>query len=225
MQITPGLYAYPWQGRGNNCNSYLLASDVLTLVDPGHIADELNEPCLEVLKQSMARDGFRLEDVDLVLLTHAHPDHATATGEIKKLSGANIAGHQAEIAHVATMARYLPGAPAKLDLDIYLEEGELTLGSAREINLEVYHVPGHSPGSLAYYWPQAKALLTGDVIFAGSIGRTDFPDGSLSELARSVERLASLDVEWLLPGHMQIVKGKNNVRNNIAYIKAMFFGG
>ncbi|MGC8811414.1 MAG: MBL fold metallo-hydrolase, partial [bacterium] len=72
-------------------------------------------------------------------------------------------------------------------------------------------------------WPEKKALFTGDVIFAMGVGRTDFPGGDGNLLRNSIERLADLDVELLLPGHGEIVKGKRNIQRNFAYIRTNFF--
>ena len=82
-----------------------------------------------------------------------------------------------------------------LRIDFYLREGNLHLGKER---LEIFETPGHSPGSLCIYWPEQKALFTGDVIFYGGIGRTDFMEGNPQELMRSIERMSRLETEVLL---------------------------
>jgi glyoxylase-like metal-dependent hydrolase (beta-lactamase superfamily II) len=88
--------------------------------------------------------------------------------------------------------------------------------------VSVYHTPGHEPGSLCVYWPDQKALATGDLIFAGSVGRTDFPGGDHARLMAEIDRMAALEVEWLLPGHGPVLSGAEAVHRNCEEIRAMF---
>lgn len=228
MRLTSRLFFYPWQGAGNNCNTYCLLGESLTLIDPGHVRNEFGEPCLEYLTRAMAADGLRLEEVKLILLTHAHPDHGEAAGLIKEKSGARLAMHAAEEEHWLAMYRLLyPGQreePKGRPIpDFFLDEGELVLGRTRRITLQVLHTPGHSPGSLTFYWPEEKVLFTGDVVFAAGVGRTDFPQGNGAQLKESIKRLAELEVEYLLPGHMQPVRGRQAVKNNFKMIMGTYF--
>jgi len=75
-------------------------------------------------------------------------------------------------------------------LDFYLGEGDLEVGEHR---FQILHTPGHSPGSVSVYWPERKALFTGDVLFPGGLGRTDLPGGNGAQLKESIRRLAELD--------------------------------
>lgn len=106
---------------------------------------------------------------------------------------------------------------------VYLVEGDLILGKENRINLQVLHTPGHSPGSLSFYWPDSKVLIPGDVIFYGSVGRTDFPGGSITILKQSIEKLSKLEVEYLLPGHSteygSIIEGKERVERNFQALR------
>ncbi|MEQ8204508.1 MAG: MBL fold metallo-hydrolase, partial [Smithellaceae bacterium] len=74
------------------------------------------------------------------------------------------------------------------------------------------------PGSIGLYWPERKALFCGDVIFAQNVGRTDFPGGSSALLKKSIISFAQLDIEFLLPGHMGIIAGKDKIRKNFEII-------
>ena len=94
MRIGDGIYWYPWQGRGNNCNSILLKGKKTVLIDPGHIYNEFRESCLEQLARQAAADGFDLKDVELILCTHGHPDHVEAAGILRESSGAQLAVHR-----------------------------------------------------------------------------------------------------------------------------------
>ena len=82
---------------------------------------------------------------------------------------------------------------------------------------------GHSPGSVALYWPEEKALFTGDLIFRGGVGRTDLPGGNGADLKQSIKRLVELDIEWILPGHGDLVSGGAEVRANFNHIEQVFF--
>ncbi|MRR38188.1 MBL fold metallo-hydrolase, partial [bacterium] len=101
-----------------------------------------------------------------------------------------------------------------------LQEGDLALGDK---SFRIILTPGHSPGSASLYWPEKKALFTGDVVFSQSIGRTDLPGGSGKQLKESISRLAELDVEVLCPGHGDIVAGRENVKKNFKLIKDFWF--
>lgn len=229
MQIAEKIYAYPWRGRGNNCNSYLFKGEMAVLFDPGHIYNELGESGFELLVRQLAADGFALEDVDLVLCTHGHPDHVEAAGLAREKSGARLALHQQdEFILEALQQRYAAAAGQELpDLkpDFYLQEGDLELGQGEKDLIRVIHTPGHSPGSVCFYLPEDKALISGDTVFENSIGRSDLPGGDMEELEQSVARLAALEeVELLLPGHMGYISGSDNVRRNFARIRRAFFG-
>jgi glyoxylase-like metal-dependent hydrolase (beta-lactamase superfamily II) len=104
--------------------------------------------------------------------------------------------------------------------DFYLREGNLKLG---KVDLQVYHTPGHSPGSLCFYWPKKKVLISGDVVFRGGVGRTDLPGGDGNQLKHSIQRLSQLDIEVLLPGHGEIITGKQSVLRNFNLIRETYF--
>ena len=93
-----------------------------------------------------------------------------------------------------------------------------------EIDLEIYHSPGHSPGAVTLYWPAQKALFTGDLIFKDGLGRTDLPGGSGRQLKESIRRIAGLDADWLLAGHGDVVSGAAEVRANFEQVERMWFG-
>lgn len=233
VKLAEYFYCYVWQGRGNNCNAILWPSVLRgerphVLVDPGHIRNELGEPCFDSLTQAMAKDGFKIEDIGLVIGTHCHPDHIEATELVAQRSEALFALSSEEDAFYGTMGKLflqalggkLPGAAPSF----YLKEGNLSLGPKHgKVTIEVFLTPGHSPGSISLYLEQDRVLITGDVVFAGSIGRTDFPGGSASLLQRSINRLSQLDVEYLVPGHCtqagSVIAGKDKVRRNFYALK------
>ena len=89
--------------------------------------------------------------------------------------------------------------------------------------MQIFHTPGHSPGSISLYWPVQKALFTGDLIFKDGIGRTDLPGGDSSKIKASIKKMAELEVTWLLAGHGEIVSGLKQVRKNFESVENVWF--
>ena len=241
-RLAENLYCYIWQGRGNNCNTYLFTTVLRgkrphVIVDPGFVVNELKEPCFDSLLMAMQGDGFKVEDIGLIINTHTHPDHCQATEVIVQKSaqkGGKGKFHQALVALSREEDEYYRTAGerlfsmfgmevAKFEPFIYLVEGDLSLGKEKKIDLQILHTPGHSPGSISIYWPENKVLIPGDVVFYGAVGRTDFPGGSILVLKQSIEKLSRLEVEYLLPGHSTeygtIVEGKERVERNFKAIR------
>jgi len=103
---------------------------------------------------------------------------------------------------------------------LLLTEGSLLLGKKR---FQVLSTPGHSPGSICLYWEDQRVLLSGDTLFYLGVGRTYLPGGDSHILAESISRLAKLDIEYLVPGHGEVVKGKNTIEKNFQMILREFF--
>jgi hydroxyacylglutathione hydrolase len=235
VELTDHFYCYLWQGSGNNCNAILWPSVLRrehphVLVDPGHVRNELGEPCFDSLAQAMEKDGFKIEDTGLVIATHSHPDHIEAAELVVKKSGALFTQSREEDEFYRTMGmsffQMFGSKPPQVDPSFYLKEGGLSLGAKdNKLAVKVLLTPGHSPGSISLYMEGDKILISGDVVFAGSVGRTDFPGGSPSLLRKSIDELAQLDVEYLVPGHSteagSIIAGKDNVKRNF-YTVRMF---
>jgi glyoxylase-like metal-dependent hydrolase (beta-lactamase superfamily II) len=218
MQLEEGLYTYLWKDPyENNCNTYVIRRDLTILIDPGHSRH------LGTVFSQMEGDGISPEGIDLLIITHAHPDHFEGVD--------SFLGKPVRIAMAKDEERYLMGSGKllfeemsqglpKFRVDFYLREGALHVG--REL-FEIIKTPGHSPGSLCLYWPRRKVLFTGDVIFYGGIGRTDFPEGDPESLKRSIERLSQLETEILLPGHGEILSGRDRVVQNFEFIRQNFY--
>ena len=239
LQLAPNFYCYIWQGMGNNCNTSLWCNVLRgkrphVLVDPGHIYDELGEPCLDSLAQAMEKNGMSLDDVGLIIITHCHPDHFEAAPAIVEKSPAKenilIALSREEADFYRNLGnRFYPPAQGRdaalfeAHSLLYLKEGDLTLGTDNKLNIQVLLTPGHSPGSISLYWKEKKVLISGDVVFFSSIGRTDLPGGSPSALRDSLARLSQLDVEYLIPGHCtqpgKLITGKEEVSRNFQMVR------
>jgi len=233
VKLTKDVHCYVWGGRGNNCNTVLLPSVLRgerphILVDPGHIRNELGEPCLDSLTQALESDGFSMGGVGLVIGTHSHPDHIEAAESVVAKSGALFALSREEdefYRNIGKMFFQAFGArPPQVEPYFFLEAGDLSLGARDDrLSIKVLLTPGHSPGSVSLYLEEDRILITGDVVFAGSVGRTDFPGGSPSLLRKSIDELSQLDVEYVVPGHSteagSIIAGSDDVRRNFYAVK------
>ncbi len=212
MKLNDDLYAFPWRAvTVNNCNSYLIDGPFKILIDPGH------QHLFGELQNLLGSISIRPEDIDLIIGTHIHPDHIEAGQSFSTLS-TMVTIHEGEYQYFQEAASYWSH---DLKLDFLLREGTLKAGG---IELEVIHTPGHSPGSICLYWPSRKALFAGDVVFAGGVGRTDLPGGNGDQLKQSIGRLSSLDMELLLPGHGNIIKGQGAIARNFSLIEKIYLG-
>lgn len=180
-----------------NCSLvYDEASKVGAIVDPGGDVPVI----LAAIKQS----GVKVEKI---LLTHGHIDHAGGAAELKEALGVPIEGPHEEDTFLlddlaATGAKYgFEARPVRPDR--WLKEGDtVTVG---DLSFKIYEAPGHTPGSVVLFNEANRFALVGDVLFQGSVGRTDFPRGDHETLLRSIrEKLFPLgDDVVCLPGHGQ----------------------
>lgn len=183
-KIEPGSYC---------SNTYIIydeKSNEGAIIDPGGMAEKL-------IFES------RGINVKYIILTHAHFDHIGALEDVAEKTGASVIIHELE-AHALTDVRYnlstLAGVPEnKRGADKTVKDGEMIkLG---ETELKFIHTPGHTPGCMCIFVGD-KDLITGDTLFCGSIGRTDFEGGSFEQMSKSLERLATFNDEiTIYPGH------------------------
>lgn len=143
-------------------------------------------------------------DIGLILQTHAHIDHVAAIPEIKEATGAPIYLHpdDRKLWDNAPRQGQMFGIPVDPlpEPDEALADGQrLGLG---ELEAEVMLLPGHSPGSVAFYFAEQSVILSGDVLFAGSIGRVDLPGSDPDAMRASIARIKTLpDDTRVLSGH------------------------
>lgn len=180
---------------GTNCY-FLVNTDTkeMIIVDPGGDAP--------ILKS-------RIAEMDLkpaaILLTHAHYDHAHHAKILKDTYQIPIYIHEAEkqtLTDVRMNVSAMFGKPETYEADVFLKDGQaFTLAGFEIVTL---HTPGHTPGGACYYFKDQKVLVSGDSLFCGSVGRTDFPGGSMSSLVRGLkEKVMVLPRDTqVLPGHM-----------------------
>ncbi|MDE2042977.1 MAG: MBL fold metallo-hydrolase, partial [Alphaproteobacteria bacterium] len=140
---------------------------------------------LDKLKAAAQQHGVTIEKL---IVTHGHADHCGQAGVLAQELGVPIEGPQREDAfwigqHEDAGRRY--GFPAKTFVpDRWLEDGDkVTVGN---LTFSVSHCPGHTPGHVVFYHAQSKLALVGDVLFRGSIGRTDFPRGNHAQLINAI---------------------------------------
>ncbi len=216
MQITEHLHAFIWnQMASNNCNTYLIDGSEKILVDPGHVMHFAH------VRDGLAELGLGLNDIGWVILTHAHPDHLEAV-RLFRGGPTRIAMHELAWQLIESFGPMIdPGMDiSSYRPDVFLSEGELGAG---DTTLEVIHTPGHSPGSISLYWPRQKALFSGDLIFRDGLGRTDIPGGNGEQLKQSIRRAAGMDIEMLLPGHGDVIVGKEAVQKNFRQVENFWF--
>ena len=171
------------------------------LVQTGAGALAVDAP--EGMADWLAERGVR---ISALLLTHQHFDHVQDAARIRREQGAKILAF-AENSRDLTLERLMEEVSGlRLTVDPFRVDELLEGRSAVEaagVAWHLEHVPGHSPDSITFYCPDENLLFAGDVLFAGSIGRTDFPGGSMEQLVRGIrEKLCPLpDETRVLPGH------------------------
>lgn len=177
-------------------NCYIVENDTAAaVIDPGYIERELS-----------AYVAANWAKIKLILLTHRHFDHLSAAVALRKMTGAKIVineldecGLYSDLLSLATMAGGFYGsADPDAHADIYVDEGDTV--TAENIAFKVIHTPGHTEGGVCYLCE--NILFSGDTLFKGSIGRTDFPSSSNIEMRNSLNRLCKLpDNTVVYPGH------------------------
>jgi glyoxylase-like metal-dependent hydrolase (beta-lactamase superfamily II) len=178
-----------------NCSLVWDEAGRAALIDPGGEAARL--------QAEAARRGLVLEKI---LLTHGHLDHVGAAADLRDSLGIPIVGPQREeqfwLDILPRQAELFGFPPARTFApDQWLEDGDRVEVGA--IRFEVLHCPGHTPGHVVFYAPEARLAFVGDVLFKGSIGRTDFPRGDHGALLAAIRgKLFPLgdDVRFV-PGH------------------------
>ncbi len=126
--------------------------------------------------------------INKIILTHGHPDHLSALAEVQQATGAKVLIHGDDAEMLVDARRNLSfymGKSVELkEADVLLKDGDtIQVGN---ITLEVIHTPGHTPGGICLKCAR-DIVITGDTLFAGSVGRSDFPGGSHSQLIASIK--------------------------------------
>jgi hydroxyacylglutathione hydrolase len=181
-------------------NCYLVGDErarEVIVIDPGGNVREI----VETLQQARAR-------VVSIVLTHAHFDHVMGVVGLKNASGAPLmaGANEAPFLKSAESQAGFFGldVPALPTPDRWLKEGDVI--SAGDLDLTIIETPGHTPGGICLWSERERILFSGDTLMRGSIGRTDFPGGSLEALLRSVRTkiLVLPNQTMVYPGHGQV---------------------
>ncbi len=181
-------------------NTYVISDDTkeAVIIDPG---------CYETNEKKELDDFIKSEQLNVVLLlnTHCHIDHVLGNDHIKSKYNIPFLIHEKERHMLRAVNAYAPNygfhAYREIQPDKLIDErDEITWGNSR---MNILLLPGHSPGHLGFYHPDQKILIVGDVLFNGSIGRTDLPGGDMTTLISSIrQKLFALPDEVIVyPGH------------------------
>lgn len=183
---------------------YREGADEIVVIDPGDAG--------EVVYQDVKSLGF--QKIAGILLTHGHGDHTGGALELKQLSGAKIYAYETEAEILKDPQKNLSGWFGKaygFEADEYLADNQ-TFEMAG-ISFKVMHTPGHTQGGCCYYAKEDGCLFCGDTIFNGSVGRTDFYSGSMSQLVTSIrEKILTL------PGDTKLYSGHGD-KTTVEYEK------
>ena len=179
------------------CNCSVIGDETTReglVIDPG---DDIEQVLALVHKHNL--------QVQQIIVTHAHIDHVGGAMKLRAATGAPILLNQNDFALLKMLdvqAAWIGmPTPGKVEIDHSL--GQADTVKTGNLAAQVLHTPGHTEGSICLYFPVESKLIAGDTLFAGSIGRTDLPGGSLAKIIRSLhERVLALpDDTIVVPGH------------------------
>ena len=189
---------------GTNC--YILEDEnQIAVIDPGDEADR-------ILAEVKGLDA----QVEYILLTHGHYDHIGGVARLREaLPQTKVYLHKADSR--GTGFHVVPLADQVADLMYYDDGDTLALGS---LTIRVIHTPGHTPGGVTLR--VGDVLFTGDTLFAGSMGRSDFPGGNTQQLFASLKKLARLEGNYhVLPGHESTTTLDRERQSNVFVLEAL----
>lgn len=178
MDIASFVFS-PWSE-----NTYVLYDESMDccIIDPG---------CSDASERKQLQDFIEAKGLKPVKLinTHCHIDHVLGNKWVAETYGLKLEAHEGEkvvLDNMVDIARmYGMSYEKSPDIEVFLKEGEfLEFGNTQ---LEMYFTPGHSPASLSFFHRPSKQLIAGDVLFKGSIGRTDLPGGDFDTLIKSIK--------------------------------------
>ena len=177
-------------------NCYIVETEhAAVVIDPGYMERQLSSYVAE-----------NPDKIKFIMLTHRHFDHLAAANALKRMTGAKIVineldegGLYSDLLSLGSMAGgFYNKADPDAHADIYVDEGDTV--TAADMVFKVLYTPGHSEGGICFLID--NILFSGDTLFKGSIGRTDFPSSNMAEMRQSLDRLCTLPDETVVyPGH------------------------
>lgn len=204
MQISPHIHVLRTPlgpEPGQFVNVYLLSCDHLTVIDTGFNASS------KLIIDYIHEMGRNPSEIDMIILTHRHPDHIGAAKTIHDRTGCEVAAHTLERPTIEAVDQALlktlgPGIPPLVGGPVQvtrpLNDGDI-LGIGTEVTIEVLHTPGHTPGSIALFYKEEKALFSGDAVVVP--GRMPIYSDPVV-FVRSIQRLKGIEeIKHFLPGH------------------------
>jgi glyoxylase-like metal-dependent hydrolase (beta-lactamase superfamily II) len=192
-------------GEGLCSNIYVIGRAKATLIDTG-VGTRSNP-----VWPQLGEIGVEPNNVENIIITHAHHDHAMGTFIILQRSNPKVYIHEKDTRHIASRLG---------DNLVKVREGDVI--ETEKWPLTVYWTPGHTEGGICLYNLDYKILFSGDTVFpGGSFGRFDGESGSYKRLIKSLKKLRELDLELLLPGHGSPIFGGANEHIERAYYNAV----
>jgi glyoxylase-like metal-dependent hydrolase (beta-lactamase superfamily II) len=181
------------KGYGYDSNVYLIDGEIIVDTGTGNAFSDMRREI---------EGRCEVGKIKTIVNTHSHFDHTGGDKKFRDWLKAEIAIHEYDKDAVESgevLADRFNMASRIITVDRKLRDRNVL--KTENFNLEVISTPGHTPGSICLFDRAKKILISGDMLFADGIGRTDFPGGSRDDMQKSLQKLSKLDINYLLPGH------------------------
>ncbi len=192
MEILKGVKLFG--GANSDSNTYVIDGEIIIDTGTGLFFSQTKKEIESTVDASKIR---------MIVNTHCHFDHTGGNKKFRDWLKAEIAVHKDDRKAVetgtGTMAEMFEETARSITVDRSLKHGDKL--KTENFTLEVIHTPGHTAGSICLYEKNRRMLISGDTVFSDGIGRTDLPSGNRHALSESLQKISSLSLVYLLPGH------------------------